>query len=417
MKKRIYLLTACCVLFLVSCREEAGGDLADVARTAVPTPAATNTATATATPTNTATPTETATAPPTETNTPTPEPSEPPTETPTNTSVPPTATNTAVPLPTEPPATTTTAPPAPVSAPPPAPAPAGNMLSNPGFEFGADLWERPGSGTSLSFHTADSQPQFVHSGQRSLLLITFSNARVWQQVSTGIITGTTYRAGGWLKIWSSNQEDRLVSVNPADYVGRICINTNGDDDPNLPTTICSNWVRPLDVWQFISVDATATNDRITVILQVGISNSQSGMHNEAMWDDITLGTAPSAATATPAPAAEPVRPNPIAFSPTALRDSMNSVRSIIEQAGGLLDRLVNGENQTCTEYQGYYDDAIRSATYSGVADDWAGIYNDYIFAVENFLASNESINSLCDGGGGGLVNSTTAWHGKASTTV
>ena len=96
---------------------------------------------------------------------------------------------------------------------------------------------------------------------------------------------------------------------------------------------------------------------------------------------------------------------------------MNSVRSIIEQAGGLLDRLVNGENQTCTEYQGYYDDAIRSATYSGVADDWAGIYNDYIFAVENFLASNESINSLCDGGGGGLVNSTTAWHGKASTTV
>ena len=81
---------------------------------------------------------------------------------------------------------------------------------------------------------------------------------------------------------------------------------------------------------------------------------------------------------------------------------MNSVRSIIEQAGGLLDRLYNGENQTCTEFQGYYDDAIRSATYSGVADDWAGLYNDYIFAVENFLSSNESINALCDGGGGGL---------------
>ncbi|MCB9006397.1 MAG: hypothetical protein H6656_03325 [Ardenticatenaceae bacterium] len=113
-----------------------------------------------------------------------------------------------------------------------------------------------------------------------------------------------------------------------------------------------------------------------------------------------MGTAPSSATATPPPPAAPVRPNPVAFNPTALRDSMNNGRSIIEQAGGLLDRLFNGENQTCQEYQGYYDDAIRSATYSGVPDDWAGIYNEYIFAVENFIATNESINALCDGGGG-----------------
>lgn len=121
-----------------------------------------------------------------------------------------------------------------------------------------------------------------------------------------------------------------------------------------------------------------------------------------MWDDVVLGTAPVSATATPPPAAEPVRPNPIAFDPTALRDSMNGVRSAIEQAGGLLDRLYNGQGGTCAEFQGYYDDAIRSATYSGVPDDWAGIYNDYIFAVEHFLATNESINSLCDNGGGGI---------------
>jgi hypothetical protein len=81
---------------------------------------------------------------------------------------------------------------------------------------------------------------------------------------------------------------------------------------------------------------------------------------------------------------------------------MNSVRSAIEQAGGLLDRLFNGESQTCQEYQGYYDDVIRSATYSGVPEDWAGIYNDYIFAVENFLATNESIDALCDDGGGAI---------------
>jgi hypothetical protein len=81
---------------------------------------------------------------------------------------------------------------------------------------------------------------------------------------------------------------------------------------------------------------------------------------------------------------------------------MNGARSIIEQAGGLLDRLYNGEPGRCEEYQSYYDDGIRTVTYSGVPDDWAGIYNDYIFAVENFLATNESIDSLCDGGGGAL---------------
>ena len=204
-------------------------------------------------------------------------------------------------------------------------------------------------------------------------------------------------------MWSSTQEDRNVSVDPADLRGRICLNTFGDDALDLPTTICSGWVRPLDVWQFISVDAVATNDRVTVILQVVFFNNDNGaIHIESMWDDITLGTAPASATATPPPAPQPIRPNPIAFSPTALRDSMTSVRWTIEQAGGLLDRLYNGESGSCEEYQGYYDDGIRSATYSGVPDDWAGIYNDYIFAVENFLATNESINALCDGGGGVL---------------
>ena len=205
-----------------------------------------------------------------------------------------------------------------------------------------------------------------------------------------------------MKLWSSTGEDRNVSVNPADMVGRICINTAGDDEMTLPTTICSAWASPYDVWQFISVDAVATNNRITVILQIVVNNNNNTVHLTGIWDDITLGTAPSAATATPAPAAGPVRPNPIAFSSTALRDSMTSVRWTIEQAGGLLDRLYNGESGSCEEYQGYYDDGIRSAIYSGVPDDWAGIYNDYIFAVENFLATNESINALCDGGGGVL---------------
>lgn len=394
MKKFSYLTAICCLFLLMGCQEAPTAEIAEA--TELPDVVATDTAVS---PTNTAPPTETATntAVPTatETNTPTPEPTATPTETPT---AEPTATNTptATATATDAPATATTAPPAPVSAPPPAPAPAGpNLLANPGFEIAATGW------TNFSYHTVDSQPNFVHSGQRSLQ----GGGKVWQQVTTNIQAGTTYRAGGWFKVWSSTGEDRTISENPSDLRGRICLNTFGDDAIELPTTICSGWIRPLDVWQFISIDAVATNDRVTVILQVALfNNDNNAIHSSTMWDDISLGLAPASATATPAPApaAEPVRPNPIPFSPTALRDSMTSVRWTIEQAGGLLDRLYNGENQTCTEFQGYYDDAIRSATYSGVADDWAGLYNDYIFAVENFLATNENINALCDGGGGGL---------------
>lgn len=400
MKKVPHILALCCLFLFIGCQEEPAAEVAEA--TAVVSEAVTETAVP---PTNTAEPTDaptevpTETAVPTETKSPTPEPTatntatpteEPPTETPTSA---PTATNTV--MATAVPATSPTAPP-PVAAPPPAPAPSGpNLLVNPSFEFGSTGWEQPNGSTNFSFHTSDSQPQFIHSGQQAY----HGLGRAWQKVS-GVNPGTTYRAGGWLKIWSSTQDDRNVSVNPADILGRVCLNTNGDDEMSLPTTICSSWAGPYDVWQFISVDGVATNDRVTVILQVVLNNRNDAVHIDAIWDDITLGTAPSDATATPPPPAAPVRPNPIAFNATALRDSMNSARSIIEQAGGLLDRLYNGEPGRCAEYQGYYDDAIRSATYSGVPDDWAGIYNDYIFAVENFISTNISIDLLCDDGGG-----------------
>jgi hypothetical protein len=196
----------------------------------------------------------------------------------------------------------------------------------------------------------------------------------------------------------------MISENPGDFGVQLCINTAGEADPNLDTSFCTGIMRPLDSWQFLSVDGVATTDRLTIILVSNFYGSNRPAHNEAIWDDATLGLAPSAATPTPNPvASQPVRPQPIGFSATGLRDSMNSVRSSIEQAGGLLDRLNNGEPGQCPEYQGYYDDAIRSATYAGVPDDWAAIYNDYIFAVENFLSTNQSIDELCDAGGGNLT--------------
>ncbi|MAT99180.1 MAG: hypothetical protein CL608_18700 [Anaerolineaceae bacterium] len=236
----------------------------------------------------------------------------------------------------------------------------------------------------------------------------------FQRVSGDVVVpGTTYRAGVWVKIWSSSGEDRTVSENPGDVGAQVCINVIGESDRWLDTSFCSGIVRPVDTWQFISVDGVAQTDRISILLVAGYTGPNYPVHNEVMWDDATLGTAPAAATATPPPASGPVRPNPVAFDAVALRNSMNGIRSAIEQAGGLLDRFYNGESQTCTEYQGYYDDVIRSATYSGVPEDWAGIYNDTIFAVENFLATNESIDFLCDSGGGtpSALNYGTARQG------
>ncbi|VAW35644.1 hypothetical protein MNBD_CHLOROFLEXI01-5393 [hydrothermal vent metagenome] len=401
MKNLTHVAIICCLFLLFGCQEESVTEVAEATEVVVEAEAATETAvpidtpvpTATIVPTNTAVPT--ATMSPTASPTPTTEPTVPNTATPT-------ASPTLEPTETAVSATATTAAPPPPP-PPPAPAPSGaNLLNNPSFELGNASWEVQNSGVSIqSFYTAADNPQFVHSGQQAAFNFRTNRTVYFQRISSGITPGTTYRAGVWVKIWSSSGENRALSENPGDFGAQVCINTAGESDPNLETSFCTGIVRPLDSWQFISVDGTASTDRITILLVSGAYGPNTPTHNEAIWDNATLGLAPSAATPTPDPvASQPVRPQPVTFNATALRDSMNSVRSSIEQAGGLLDRLFNGQGGTCAEYQGYYDDAIRSAIYAGVPDDWAGIYNDYIFAVENIISTNETIDFLCDQGGG-----------------
>lgn len=401
MRQFLYLVICSCVFLLVGCRQAP----AEVAQaTAVPTAAPSETAVPTGTPeppatlapTETATTaaTETATASPAATQTSTPT-AAPPTATPTVTVA---ATNTAVAAATQ----------LPVAPPPPAPPPsAANLLSNPGFELGAAAWEVHNSGFPIqNFYTAAGNPQFVHSGQQAAFQLgpavasTFRN--IYFQRIENVSPGLTYRAAVWVKIWSSSGENRTLSENPGDFSARLCLNTMGEGDPLAASSVCTGFVRPLDSWQRLSVDGVAASDRLAILLVSEYTGPNRPTHNEAIWDDATVELAAAAATATPPPPAAPARPQPVAFAPAALRDSMNGVRSAIEQAGGLLDRLYNGEPGQCAEYQGYYDDVIRSATYTAVPEDWAGIYNDYIFAVENFLASNQSIDALCDDGGGNL---------------
>lgn len=403
MNIRLYLWLAACgtVWLLAGCGNGEAPPTA-VSQAATETlPTLTATLTATAVPTDTPIPSSTPTAVPT--TTPTPEATathtNSPTPEPTATDTPPPSPSPTVPV-TAMAATPTTAVPvaAPVG-PPAAPAPAGpNLLVNPGFEGGTLPYEAYRV-NHLFLLNDPNKAQFIHSGNYSAFNM---GGIFYQRVADNVSPGTTYRAGAWLKIWSSSGEDRTISENPGDFIGRLCLNTNGDGDPNLPTSVCTGWVRPLDVWQYISVDAVATNSRVAIIFQTGYSSSNRPKHNEAYWDDAALGTAPAAATATPLPQTA-VRPAPVPFQAAALRDNMQYVRSQIEQMGGVLDRLYNGEPGKCTEYQGYYNNLIRSTTYDGVPAEWQGIYNDYIFAVENTIATNEGLNSLCSSGGGGVT--------------
>ena len=285
----------------------------------------------------------------------------------------------------------------PPAAPPSAAPPTGaNLLVNPGFEAGETGWNGRGTSTSTALTPADGHANFVHSGAWSMLQ--FSG--VYFQYVDGVTPGQTYRAGAWLKVWSSDGEDRLVSEDPGDFVARICINVDGDDDPSLTSNICSGFVRPLDVWQFIATDAVASTERITVILQVAFSGPTRARHNEAYWDDVTLGGSPIVATPTPVPIDPSVRPNPMPFDASALRDNMNNVRSILEQMGGLLDRLANGQTQTCLEYEDYYRRLSQGALYHSIPEGWQGVYNEYVFAIEHGLGTNDGIYSLCQNGGG-----------------
>lgn len=356
-------------------------------------PSATPSSTSTPITTNTSAPTETPTA--TVTNTPTP--TNTPTSTPTST---PTDTPTSTPVPTI--APTVVATPKPVSAPPMSPLPAGpNLLVNPGFEQQGLGWENyPHPPNLEGFVHVDSDPQFIHSGQ----MATFATLKTYFQRVENVTPGVTYRAGVWVKLWSSTGQNRTVSENPGDFGARVCINVNGDGTDQGGNNVCSPIVQPFDVWQFISVDAVPINDRIAIILQSGYTGSNRVASNMALFDDAVLGTAPVAATATPPPKADPVRPAPIQFEANTLRESMNTVRSNIEQAGGLLDRIYNGSRETCGEYQNYYDALIQSPVYGSVPGEWQGIYNEYLFAVENFLTSNQPIDSLCDQGGGVINN-------------
>ena len=352
-----------------------------------PTETATTSPTDTPAPTETATATETATLVPTETATPVP--TDTVTPEPTETAV---ATHTPLPAPTN-----TPAPAAPVSLPASGSPPTGpNLVVNPGFENGGEGWNA-GLHAPVNLQSASSFPNFVHSGSYSM--VGFSD-----QVVKNMQPGVNYRTGVWVKIWSSNGEDRQISDTPGDRKVKICVNTNGERNLNAATTICSGHFRPFDTWQYITVDFFPINTEVMIML-IGLYISAPNdrpLHVEYYWDDIALGLSPANAVATPTspPPSRPVPPAPVAFDAQALRNNMNNSRSMIEQMGGLLDRLVRGSGETCDEYTGYYRGLVASPRYDGVPAEWQTIYNEYIASVELGSSTNQAIFETCFSGNG-----------------
>ncbi len=353
-------------------------------------------------PTETATATATATSEPTATDEPTPTPTDEPTATPTATATATaTATSTATATNTAVPPTAPTSTPLPPPAPPQAGPPLGpNLLANPGFESGNAVW-RALAVNHIDIHTYRNTDyaQFVRSGEqaaydtRGLPII---------QVVDGVTPGETYRFGAWARLWSSDNEDRSRSSNAGDIHAQVCINVDGEATRQSPNTICSPWARPLDTWQYLSVDAVAATNRIVVLMVYTFTRNESPRHNEAIWDDAVLGLAPVTVTPTPAPLPPPARPQPVPFDAHAMRDNMVHLRSQIEQIGGILDRLVQGEPGQCAEFQTYYRNVAHSPTYHGVPDDWQALYNEYAFAADHVFNTNANIHIICNEGGGSL---------------
>jgi len=107
-------------------------------------------------------------------------------------------------------------------------------------------------------------------------------------------------------------------------------------------------------------------------------------------------------TTAPAPTTAPPPPQPPSFDGVALRDSVVHLRWVLDQLGGLLDRLYSGQAESCGEFMNYYLQTFGITRFEAVPGDWQGVYNEYVWAAEHTRATNESVFALCLSGGGVL---------------
>lgn len=130
-----------------------------------------------------------------------------------------------------------------------------------------------------------------------------------------VTPGQKYRFSAWANLLTTDSDELPLNSSraPGGLQVRACIHTAGivilNPNMNDPRMVCGPWSRPYDTWGEVSVEATATDRQIAVI--VDTTADYPVKHNDAHVDDASLvaigaGAAPPAAVVAPAqPIAQP----------------------------------------------------------------------------------------------------------------
>ncbi len=187
-----------------------------------------------------------------------------------------------------------------------------NLLKNPGFEQGFFQWsgineiyvahewtpwwrtrtdaDPPATYFTPEYKKADGYvfSNRVHSGTAAQQWFTFYSthqAGMYQQVS-GVTPGTRYRFTIWAQVWSSTEDDPLVSFDPAYPNLQIGIDPTGNWNPWDGDVVWSGTAAFYDSWGQLTVEAVARESTITVFMRS--EPIFSVKHNDMYWDDAVL---------------------------------------------------------------------------------------------------------------------------------
>ncbi len=200
-----------------------------------------------------------------------------------------------------------------------------NLLKNPGFEQGFFQWsgineiyaahewtpwwrtrtddDPPATYFTPEYKKADGYiyPNRVHSGTAAQQWFTFYSthqAGMYQQVS-GVTPGASYRFTIWAQVWSSTEDDPLVSFDPAYANLQIGIDPTGNWNPWDDDVVWSGTASFYDSWGQLAVEAVARDSTITVFMRS--EPNFSVKHNDMYWDDAVLVAVAGGSSAPPPP--------------------------------------------------------------------------------------------------------------------
>lgn len=117
---------------------------------------------------------------------------------------------------------------------------------------------------------------------------------IYQNVE-GLQAGSTVRASAFGRIWSCNLEmddndpclfDPIPSESNTNATFRVGIDPTGAMDPNGANIVWSSPSAPYANFQQMTVDAQATGDKVTVVLDAGMQNP--ARHQHVFWDSASL---------------------------------------------------------------------------------------------------------------------------------